>query len=53
LLHRVRVALWARIAPLFVPSDRFLDWICDHAFLAAQGLDVVVIAPATGRILLY
>jgi hypothetical protein len=49
LLPRVRVALWARIAPQFVPSDRFLDWICDHAYLAAQGLDVTVIAPATRR----
>jgi hypothetical protein len=43
--RRVRLALFARIAPQFVPSDRFLDWICDHAFLAAQGVDVVVIAP--------
>jgi hypothetical protein len=52
-LGRVRLALFARIAPQFVPSDRFRDWICDHAFLAAQGVDVVVIAPATGNRALY
>jgi hypothetical protein len=45
-----RVALFARIAPNFVPSDRFYDWLCDHATFTAAGVDLEVVAPEPGKL---
>jgi hypothetical protein len=46
---RLKVGVFARIAPRFVPSDRFYDWLCDHSALVRQGIDLVIVAPAPGN----
>jgi hypothetical protein len=45
------VALFARLAPTLVPSDRFYDWLCDHATFTAAGVDLEVVAPEPGKLI--
>jgi hypothetical protein len=48
--RRRTVALFARTAPKFVPSDRFYDWLCDHATFTAAGVDLEIVAPEPGKL---
>jgi hypothetical protein len=45
-----RVALFARLAPKFVPSDRFYDWLCDHNTFTAAGVNLEIVAPEPGEL---